>query len=61
MKGARARLYDLSRAEALAPNATPGLSWAADNGTVNPVFDYRWPTVKNHLHDLTVGIRKAHA
>jgi hypothetical protein len=61
MKGARARLHDLSRAEALAPNATPGLSWASGNGTVNPVFDYRWPTVKNHLHDLTVGIRKAHA
>lgn len=61
MKGERARLYDLSRAEALAPNATPGLSWAPDNVTVNPVFDYRWPTVKNHLHDLTVGIRNAHA
>lgn len=61
MKGERARLYDLSRAEALPPNATPGLSWASDYVTVHPVFDYRWPTVKNHLHDLSVGTRKAHA
>ena len=50
MKGSRANLKDLSRAEALAPGATAGMS--VQNGEVQPVFSYRWPTVKGHLHDL---------
>jgi hypothetical protein len=53
MKGDRARLKNHSRAEELVENSTPGLTLVDEGARVVPVFDYRWPTVRGLLQDLT--------